>query len=158
MVLFKCSHSCPSSLFISSGHTCPCRLGPSHSQKIFQWAGVCLCPHTCTFQSAALLQSVSSTFSNASALTLPYTAWPCLRASMPSQASPIQMTPQQTVWPRTYFWLPTATSLPSHLPSPYQPVDCRHRTAAHSISGKGTAPVLPGGWLRCTCPAQRQSR
>lgn len=40
-------------------------------------------------------------------------------------------------------------------PSLYLPVDCRRRTAVHSISGKGTAQLPLGEWLRCTYPAQR---
>lgn len=148
MVLFKCS---PSSLFISSGHTCPCRLEPSHSQKIFRWADVCLCPHTCTSQSAALLQSASSMFSTSSYAALQGTA-----SSASLRAQPGISNPGDTLTnPVATFGYPQPH--PSRHSSPYQPTDCRRRTAARSVSDKATAPAPPAGWLRCTCPAQRQS-
>lgn len=75
-------------------HTCPCRLEPSHSQKIFQWVCECLYPHTCTFQSAALLQRVSSVFSDELALLQPpFHVCFCLKVSLTSQASLTRMMP-----------------------------------------------------------------
>lgn len=147
-------------------HTCPCRLEPSHSQKIFQWVCECLYPHTCTFQSAALLQRVSSVFSDELALLQP-PFHVFLSQSLLDQPGipdpddaltnscdhiPIFVSPFQWSHPSSPHH--PAVPLLAH-PSPYQPGDCRRRTAVRSVSGKGTAQLPPGEWLHCTCPAQR---